>query len=97
MHTEMKLITEQKNCMPPIFFDNDPELEPRSKIRKWKDTCEAQMKIFLRLLILLGIIRKLSLGLHFSRRYITKTSFFHETIKGAGLEYSLGFCSSETI
>jgi len=60
------------------FFDNDPELKPRSRIRKWKDTNEAEMKIFLGLLILQGIIGKPALELYFARRRIIETPFFYE-------------------
>jgi len=74
----IKLITEQTNLYAAQFFDNDPELKPRSKIRKWKDTNEAEMKIFLGLLILQGIIGKPALELYFARRRIIETPFFYE-------------------
>lgn len=41
----IKLVTEQTNLYAAQFFDNDPELKPRPRIRKWKDTNEAEMKI----------------------------------------------------
>lgn len=55
------------------FFDNDPELKPRSKMQKWKDTNEAEMKIFLGLQILQGIIGKPTLEFYFSRKRIIET------------------------
>lgn len=76
----IKLITEQTNLYAAQFFDNDPELKPRSRIRKWKDTNEAKIKIFLGLLILQGIIGKPVLELYFSRRRRIKTQFFYETM-----------------
>nr|KAF6374916.1 hypothetical protein mPipKuh1_013401 [Pipistrellus kuhlii] len=76
----IKLITEQTNLYATQFFDNDPELKPRSGIRKWKDTNEAEMKIFWGLLILQGIIGKPALELYFSRRRIIETPFFYETM-----------------
>lgn len=39
----IKLITEQTNLYAAQFFDNDPELKPRSRIRKWKDTKDVLM------------------------------------------------------
>lgn len=62
------------------FFNNDPELKPHSRIRKWRDTNEAEMKIFLGLLILQGVIEKPALELYFSRKRIIETPFFYETM-----------------
>nr|KAF6492390.1 hypothetical protein HJG59_009594 [Molossus molossus] len=72
----IKLITEQTNLYAGQFFYNDPELKPRSRIQKWKDTNEADMKILGGFLILQGIIGKLAFELYFSRRRRIETPFF---------------------
>lgn len=76
----IKLLTEQMNLYAAQFFANNLELKPCSRLRKWKDTNEAKMKIFLGLLVLQGIIGKPTLECYFSRRRIIETPFFHEAM-----------------
>lgn len=92
----IKLITEQTNLYAAQFFANNPELKPRSRLRKWKDTNEAEMKIFLGLLVLQGIIRKPTLECYFSRRII-ETPFFHEAMSETDLDYCVSFYILQTI
>lgn len=76
----IKLITEQTNLYAAQFFANNPKLKPHSRLRKWKDTNEAEMKIFLRHLVLQGIIGKPTLECYFSRRRIIENPFFLEAM-----------------
>lgn len=60
----IKKITKPTNLYAAHFFANNPNLKPRSRLRKWKDTDESEIKIFLGLLILEGILGKPSLELY---------------------------------
>ena len=55
-------------------FDN---LKPHSRFRKWKDTNMSEMRRFIGILLLMGVIKKPSLSEYWSTDPLISTPFFH--------------------
>ena len=70
-----KLLVDQTNLYAAQYIAAHPELPPHSRIRKWVDVLISEMKTFLSLYLLTGIVVKPKLQQYWSTNLI-KTGFF---------------------
>ena len=50
-----------------------------ARITLWHNACEKEVRLFIALILAMGIISKLELKLYWTRDYILQTPIFHET------------------
>uniref|UniRef100_A0A8C4T5A9 RRM domain-containing protein n=1 Tax=Erpetoichthys calabaricus TaxID=27687 RepID=A0A8C4T5A9_ERPCA len=63
-------------CFCVCFIEKNPNLPPHSRVRAWFDTDENEMKKFIGILMLMGIIRKLDIEMYWSTDPMYATPIF---------------------
>ena len=75
-----KLVVDQTNLYAAQYIAAHPELPPHSRIRKWVDVSIPEMKTFLSLYLLTGIVVKLELQQYWSTNPLIKAEFFNNVM-----------------
>ena len=75
-----KLLVDQTNLYAAQYIAAHPELPPHSRIRKWVDVSIPEMKTFLSLYLLTGIVVKPELQQYWSTNPLIKTEFFNNVM-----------------
>jgi len=76
------MIVQQTNLYAKQFLDfNRSTLKKRSRSKEWIDTNKEEMKVYLGLLLLQGIVQKPVTNLFFSKKKSIETPFFRTTMK----------------
>ena len=86
-------LTTQTNLCAAQYLQANPDLSPHSRFRKWKDVSVVEMKQFIALYLLSGIIRKPEINQYWSTNPLLKTPYFNDVI---GSSSSLSFSISTT-
>nr|CAH7715063.1 unnamed protein product [Callosobruchus chinensis] len=75
------LIVEETNRFAIQYIvENNENIKPHSRVRKWKQTDKNEIRILIGLLILQGICPKPEFKMYFSRRHSIETPFFLEVM-----------------
>ncbi|CAL1272460.1 unnamed protein product [Larinioides sclopetarius] len=72
----INLIVKETNLYADQFLQSHPNLKPRSRMRKWYPTTNNEIRCFIAMLVLQGIIKKPALQMYFSKRETISTPFF---------------------
>ena len=75
-----KLLVDQTNLYTAHYIGAYPKLPSHSRIRKWVDVSIPEMKTFLSLYLLTGIVVKLKLQQYWSTNPLIKTEFFNNAM-----------------
>ena len=75
-----KLLVDQTNLNAAQYIAAHPELPPHSRIGKWVDISIPEMKTFLSLYLLTGIVIKPELQQYWSTNPLIKTEFFNNVM-----------------
>ena len=75
-----KLLVDQTNLYAAQYIAAHPELPRHSRIRKWVDVSIPEMKTFLSLYLLTGIVVKLELQQYWSTNPLIKAEFFNNVM-----------------
>ena len=95
LHDEFfKLLLDQTNLMAAQYIAAHPELPPHSRITKWVDVSIPEMKTFLSLYLLTGIVIKPELQQYWSTNPLIKTEFFNNVIPRNRFQLILEFLHS---
>ena len=73
-------LTTQTNLYAAQYLQANPSLPPHSRFQKWKDVSVTEMKQFIALYLLTGIIRKLEVNQYWSTSPLLKTPFFNNVM-----------------
>ena len=76
------LVTETNRFAKQFQAEKKDQLSPQSRIHKWYDTNDDEMKVFIGLLILQGIDSKLENTMYFSSRESISSPFFRRFMSG---------------
>lgn len=71
-------IVQQTNLYADQFLQKHTNLKPRSRLKKWYPTNSNEIRCFIALLVLQGIVKKPTLQMYFSRRECITTPFFYK-------------------
>ncbi|XP_015186433.1 PREDICTED: piggyBac transposable element-derived protein 4-like isoform X2 [Polistes dominula] len=74
------IIVEQTNLYANQFLQSQPNLKPHSRMKKWYPTCNNEIRCFIALLILQGIVKKPTLQMYYSKRECISTPFFSKVM-----------------
>ena len=88
-----KLVVDQTNLYAAQYIAAHPELPPHSRIRKWVDVSIPEMKTFLSLYLLIGIVVKPELQQYWSTNPLIKTEFFNNVMRRNRFQLILDFSS----
>ena len=88
-----KLVVDQTNLYAAQYIAAHPELPPHSRIRKWVDVSIPEMKTFLSLYLLIGIVVKSELQQYWSTNPLIKTEFFNNVMRRNRFQLKLDFSS----
>ena len=73
-------LTTQTNLYAAQYLQTNPNLPPHSRFQKWKDVSVTEMKQFIALYFLTGIIRKPEVNQYWSKNPLLKTPFFNNVM-----------------
>ena len=73
-------LTTQTNLYAAQYLQANPNLPPHSRFQKWKDVSVTEMKQFIALYLLTGIIRKPEVNQYWSTNPLLKTPFFNNVM-----------------
>ena len=73
-------LTTQTNPHAAQYLQANPNLPPHSRFQKWKDVSVTEMKQFIALYLLTGIIRKPEVNQYWSTNPLLKTPFFNNVM-----------------
>jgi len=71
----------QTNIFADHFIQSHPQLPPHSRVRKWVETDEEEMKKFLALVLLMGIIHKPTVEMYWSTDVLYATPVFSAVMR----------------
>ncbi|XP_012273615.1 piggyBac transposable element-derived protein 4 [Orussus abietinus] len=72
----ISIIVKETNLYADQFLQSHPNLKPRSRMRKWYSTTNNEVRCFIAILILQGIVKKPALDMYFLKREIICSPFF---------------------
>ena len=73
----INLIVQQTNLYAQqVIAEKDGRLKKRSRMKEWKETDADEIKLYLAMLLLQGIVRKPKETLYFSKKSSLNTPFF---------------------
>ena len=79
--TLVKMIVDQTNLYAAQYMeDHGADMKQRSRATKWVDTDSKEMRVYLALLLLQGIVQKPVVTDYFSKRASIETPFFAKTM-----------------
>jgi hypothetical protein len=74
------IVVETNRCANKCLQDaQNSVVGSNVRIALWQDTCEKELRLFIALILAMGIISKPELKLYWTRDYILQTPIFHET------------------
>ncbi|XP_014663936.1 PREDICTED: piggyBac transposable element-derived protein 4-like [Priapulus caudatus] len=91
-------MARETNNYALLFIDNPVEISPSSRFRKWKDTTEEEMKVFVAIEIAMGLCSKNRLTDYWDRFWLTQTPSYTEVMPRDRyhiLRSFLHFCDNE--
>ena len=88
-----KILVDQTNVYAAQYIAAHPELPPYSRFRKWVDVSIPEMKTFLSLYLLTGIVVKPELQQYWSTNPLIKTEFFNNVMRRNRFQLILDFSS----
>ena len=88
-----KILVDQTNVYAAQYIAAHPELPPHSRFRKWVDVSIPEMKTFLSLYLLTGIVVKPELQQYWSTNPLIKTEFFNNVMRRNRFQLILDFSS----
>lgn len=72
----ISIIVKETNLYADQFLKSHPNLKPRSRMRKWYSTTNNEIRCFIAMLILQGIVKKPAIYMYFTKRESISSPFF---------------------
>ena len=90
----IQMIVEQANLYVSQYFEANPNLEPHTSAKQWKDVTSDAIKKFLALFLIMGIVQKPSIRLYWSQEPLLKTSIFNAVMSRNRFQIIFAFLQS---